>query len=429
MDTKGAFKLIKAGRLIDGRGGKAQERMAVLIEGPAIRAVGPQDWVSAPEGAPVEVFDFSDKTVLPGLVDGHTHLNGFGDGRSGDDLALNPDEILVLQSARNAYTCLRAGVTTLRENGAKNRTTILLKEASRLGICQTPRMVICGRPVSITGGHMGYFGSEADGVLEVRKEVRKLIKEGADYIKISATGGSTRTSFPLLPAYTVEELKVITEEAHRFGKLTATHCVSTQGTVYSLEAGVDMIIHCTFREPDGTYRFRPEVADRIAKQGAWVNPTLHVLRSSIWKLHDKKEQGGLTQAEEQRLDATKRQLDASLANCRKLIEMGVKVMGGSDSSWGDYPAGGFVYELRDLVEAGYTPMQAVVAGTRDSAASIGVADAVGTLEAGKAADLLAVDGDPAVDIELLWNVAAVFHDGEQVELAPAHRRARPRKGP
>ncbi|MDP3062642.1 MAG: amidohydrolase family protein, partial [Chloroflexota bacterium] len=136
---RGRFKLIVAGRLIDGSGGPPQERMAVLVEGDTIRAVGRQGQVRAPEGASVELFDFSDKTVLPGLVDGHTHINGFGDGRYGDDLAKCPDDILLLQSARNARVSLRAGVTTVRENGAKGRTTFSLKEAVRLGICEGPR--------------------------------------------------------------------------------------------------------------------------------------------------------------------------------------------------------------------------------------------------------------------------------------------------
>lgn len=265
---------------------------------------------------------------------------------------------------------------------------------------------------------MGYFGSEADGADEVRKEVRKLIKEGCDYIKITATGGSTRTSFPLLPSYTVEELRVIVSEAHRFGKLTAAHCVSTQGTINCLDAGVDMIIHCVFREADGSFKFRPEVAERIGKQGAWVNPTLHVVRASVFKLEKKREAEGLSPAEQTSLDNSRRQFEATLDSCQRMLGMGLKVMAGSDSSWGDYPMGGFVHELEALVDAGCTPLQAVAAGTRDSAASIGVANVVGTLEPGKAADILAVDGDPSQDIRALWKTAAVFHDGRQVELPP-----------
>ena len=125
-------------------------------------------------------------------------------------------------------------------------------------------MVICGRPIAITGGHMGYFGSEADGEVAVRAEVRKLLKEGADYIKIVASGGSTRTSDPNRASYSVAELSAMTDEARRHGKLTAAHCTSAESIQNCLDAGVDMIIHCIFTEPDGTYRFRPDLVERLA---------------------------------------------------------------------------------------------------------------------------------------------------------------------
>ena len=119
---------------------------------------------------------------------------------------------------------------------------------------------------------MSYFGSEVTGPNEARAMTRQLIKEGADYIKITATGGTTLTSYRLRPSFDVDELRAITEEAHKFGKLTAAHCVSTQGIVNSLDAGVDMIIHCVFKESDGADVFREDLAERIGKQGAYVNP-------------------------------------------------------------------------------------------------------------------------------------------------------------
>ena len=115
---------------------------------------------------------------------------------------------------------------------------------------------------------MGYFGSEVTGPTEVRAVTRQLIKEGADYIKITATGGTTRTSFPLLPSFNVEELRAASDEAHKFGKLTATHCVSAQGIVNSLDADVDMIIHCGFKDADGTDNFQEELAERLGNKGA-----------------------------------------------------------------------------------------------------------------------------------------------------------------
>ena len=256
-ETTYDFKLIKAGRLIDCGGGPPIDRGAVLIQGDKIVAVGTDQKVVAPEGAVVETFEYPGKTLMPGMVDAHTHHNGFGDGRAGDQLATLPDEVLTLQSARNARASLFTGVTSIRDNGAKNSTMFRLRGAVNQGITIAPRMVLCGRPVAIVGGHLGYFGIEATGVDECRAAVRQLIKEGADYIKITATGGSTRTSFPLRPSFDVDELSAITGEARKFGKLTAAHCTSTQGIVNCLDAGVDMIIHCVFKEADGNRQLSP----------------------------------------------------------------------------------------------------------------------------------------------------------------------------
>ena len=410
-ETGNGFKLIRASRLIDGKSGRVVERGAVLVEGTQIRDSGPEKNVKPPEGAPVEEFDYPDHTVMPGLVDAHTHLNGFGDGRVGDDLATLPDEILVLQTARNLSTTLHSGVTSVRDNGAKNQTTLMARQALDMGIIEGPRAVLCIRPIAITGGHLHYFGSVADGVDAARAEVRKLIMEGADYIKITATGGSTRTSFPLRPSFTVEELSAMASEGRKFGKLTATHCASAQGIINCLDAGIDMIIHCDFKEPDGTLRFQEDVAERMGKQGAYINPTLHTHRAQIWMLEEKEQREGLTGEERERLDIKRRELEGKLEHVGRLISMGLKVVAGSDSSWGDYPLGGFVHEIEALVQAGFSPMQAVISATGEAAESIGIGEITGTLEPDKAADVLVVKGDPSRDINDLWNVAAIFQNG------------------
>jgi imidazolonepropionase-like amidohydrolase len=262
---------------------------------------------------------------------------------------------------------------------------------------------------------MGYFGSEVTGPNETRAMTRQLIKEGADYIKVTATGGSTRTSFPLKPSFTVEELVAITDEAHKFGKLTATHCVSSQGIANSLDANVDMIIHCVYKDGDGTDIFRQDIADRIGEQGVYVNPTLHVGRSISWKLEYKKEAEGLTPEEAAQLEAKYRDNEIRLEDSRKMIEMGLKVITGSDSSWGDYQLGNTVYETELLVEAGYSAMKGVQSVTSEAAKALGLDDLVGTLEVGKEADLIIVDGDPSQDINALWNVEEVFLAGEIVD--------------
>ena len=409
------FKLIKATRLIDGMGGAPIENGAILVEGSRISVVGRAAEIAAPEGADVQVFDYPGKTVMPGMVDCHTHHNGFGDGRAGDELTLLPDEVLTLQSARNARASLFSGVTTIRENGPKNFTMFRMRDAISEGIAIGPRMVLCGRPVSIIGGHMGYFGSEVTGANEARAMTRQLIREGADYIKITASGGSTRTSFPLLPSFNVDELKAVTEEAKKFGKLTATHCASTQSIINSLDANVDMIIHCVFAEADGSDNFREDVAERIGQQGAFVNPTVHVGRVRIWLLQNKKDSIGLTVQEQQQLDDLLRTYDVKMEHTRRLIEMGLNVITGSDSSWGDYQLGNTVNETECLVDAGYTAMKGVLSVTSDAAKALDVDDNVGTLEPGKAADIIVIDGNPAEDINDLWKVDEVFFGGEIVQ--------------
>ena len=418
QDSTQVFKLIKAGRLIDGMGGPPIQDGAVLVQDSRIIAAGPVGEVVAPEGATVETYDYPGKTVMPGMIDCHTHHNGFGDGRPGEDVAALPDEVITLQAARNARDSLFSGVTSIRDNGAKNMTMFRLREAVNLGIIQAPRMVLCGRPIAIVGGHMGYFGSEVTGPVEATAAVRQLIKEGADYIKISATGGSTRTSFPLLPAFTLDELKAMTGEAHKFGKLTATHCASTQGTIDSLDAGVDMIIHCVFKDADGKANFREDVAERIGAQGAYVNPTVHTARATVWSLQRRKEAHGLSVREQARLDQSLWELEVRWTHLARLIEMGLKIITGSDSSWSNYKLGNTVYETECLVQAGMSPMKGIVSVTSDAAKSLGIDAVTGSLEPGKEADVIIVDGNPAEDINALWNVAEVFLGGLRVDRGP-----------
>lgn len=423
------YTLITADRVIDAKGGPPLQQGAVLTQNSKIVSVGPAHEIRAPDGAKVTHYDYPGATILPGMVDCHTHNNGFGDGRNGQDLAALEDEILTIQAARNARRSLFSGVTTIRENGPKNMTMFHLRDAINQDLAIGPRMILCGRPVSIIGGHMGYFGGEVTGIDECRAFTRQLIKEGADYIKITATGGSTPSSFPLRPAFNVDELKAVTDEAHKFGMLTATHSTSTKGVINSLDADVDMIIHCTYNEPDGKVNFREDVAERIGEQGAYVNPTLQVGRARIWSLIEKRHQTDLTNQDKIDLDEAKRDLDTRLDHNRRMIEMGLKVITGSDSSWGDYQLGNTVYETALLVHAGYSHMQGVMSVTSQAAEALGVDDIVGTLEPGKQADILVVNGNPAEDVNALWNVADVFFKGEKVERGSEESLAAMRQTP
>jgi imidazolonepropionase-like amidohydrolase len=410
------FTLITAARLLDGTGARPIEQAALLVEGGRIVRLGRQTDVRVTDGASVDRQDYAEGTILPGLVDAHTHLVAPGDGTLGDDIAKEDDDILLLQAAKNARTLLHSGVTTLRENGAKGQVAFSLREGIRRQLAPGPRMVICGRPIAITGGHMGYFGSEADGEAAVRAEVRKLLKEGADYIKIVASGGSTRTSDPNRASYTVAELVAMTDEAHRHGKLTAAHCTSAQAVQNCLDADVDMIIHCIFTEPDGTYRFRPDLVERLVAARAWVNPTLYVMKAGIERLREARErEGQLTPDLVAKLEDSRRALDVRVDAVRRMSEAGVRMTAGSDSPWGWYAPGEFVHEIHMLAQAGLSYSDAIVAGTAGAADSIGVGGLAGRLAPGRLADLMVVRGDPTREITALWDVLDVYQAGRRIE--------------
>ncbi len=414
MAKTDSVKVITGSLLIDGLGGAPVERGAVVVEGSRISWAGPEKDMPRREGQEAQTHNFPEGCVMPGLVDVHTHTNLPGDGTAVEEASDEPDEMLTLRSAWNARKHLETGVTTARDNGGKNLTTMYLKEGIERGFVPGPRMVISGRPITITGGHCWPMGGEADGVDGVRQAARRLIKEGVDFIKIMTTGGGTRSSFPMLPSFNLDELQAITYEAHLFGKLVGAHCSSTQGIINSLDAGADMLIHCTFFEPDGSYKYDPKVGERIAETGVWVNPTLHVGTATLLVLKARQRERELSHEEKELLETTKRRLEQRLDSCRRLVEAGAKMVSGSDSGWSNYPMGRFQREVEEMMDIGLSGMNAILSGTREAAKSIGMEDLVGSLEPGKEADVLVVKGNPAQDIGALSRVEAVFKAGDRV---------------
>jgi len=410
----GRLKIITGNILVDGQGGPPLERASIMLEDSRIHWVGLEKDLPTFEGAQPEIYNFPGSTILPGLVDVHTHTNLPGDGTQVEEGTDEPDEMLVLRSAWNARKHLETGVTTARDNGGKNLTTMYLKQGIERGLIAGPRMVISGRPITITGGHCWPMGGEANGVEGVQQAVRQLVKEGVDFIKMMTTGGGTRSSYSNLPSFSLVELEALTYEAHLFGKLVGAHCSSTQGIINSLDAGADMIIHCTFHEPDGSYKFRPEVAEKLVASGAWVNPTLYVGTSTILALEKKQEDTKLTPEEHALMESTKRRCENRLESCRKLVDMGAKFVSGSDSGWGNYPMGRFQKEVEEMMDIGMNNMKAIISGTKESAESIGMLDLVGTLETGKEGDILIVNGNPLIDMAALSKVEAVFKAGVRV---------------
>ena len=253
-----------------------------------------------------------------------------------------PDEVLTVQAAQNARRHLYSGVTTVRECGAKNRTTFLLRQAVEMGIVPSPRLVLSGRPVAIVGGHLSYFGIQATGPTECRAAVRQLIKEGA---RLHQDHGNRRQHAhqPLVQAvFRRRRVDGDLRRGPQFGKHAAAHCASSQGMVNALDAGIDTIIHGVHKEPDGSDVFRPEIADRIAEQGVLVNATLGggVVRIRMLEADD-----NLSAAMRSELDAFRHTSEVRLDNFARMRDAGVMMAAGSDSAWGYYRMGDFQSEI------------------------------------------------------------------------------------
>jgi imidazolonepropionase-like amidohydrolase len=405
---------VQADLLIDGTGHPPIVGGAVLVENSRVVAVGPQAAVPKPEMA--TAITFPGLTLLPGLIDCHTHLNFRGDGASLEEMMEDSDALLMLIGAQNATRALYAGVTTLCDNGGRGHTVFALKEGIRRGYIQGPRLLISGRPLTIPKGHCWPLGGEVQGEEALRQAVRQLVDEGADWIKVMASGGGTKGTVSHRPAYSANELHAIAGEAHAAGRWVGAHCNSIPALYNLLDAGYDMIIHGNLNTLDGQYRFDPELAARIADSGTWFNPTLHVCRGRIRRLERIRTQRPLTDGEANMLEGQVRYWAQLVDTFQRLLALNVRFVAGSDAGWSYFAFGDFAEEVDAMVEAGMAPGDALLAATRQCAEAIGIGREVGTLEPGKQADMLVVEGNPLEQVRSLLNVRAVFLGGVQVPL-------------
>ena len=412
----GKLTVILPGKLIDGVRDSAQEGMAVAFNESGIQWIGRRGEVE--EGGPdtpQEIFDFPDSALLPGLFDCHTHTNMPGDGRTGEEVDRDDsDDVRLLRSASNVNDALSTGVTSLCDCGSWNNTAFSLKEGLSQGIVSGPRTLVSGPPLTITGGHLWFMGGQTDGIENIRARVRERVWQGADFIKVAASGGSTLTSDPYRASYTLEEMKALVDEAHNRNKPVLAHCRCTESINFALDAGVDAILHCFFTDSDGSYRYDEPTADRLAETGVWLNPTMHLGRVSRAHLQRIKELRPFTPAEQDRWERSNRMGGTAMEQFGRLIRAGVRLVGGSDCGWGSYPFGDFQGEIIAMYDAGLTASQAIMAGTSNPASALGVSSLTGTIEPNKAADLLLVEGDPTLDIKSLRRVQAVFSGGRPV---------------
>ena len=411
--------LIKADKLVDGCDGSARPNQAVLITEDRITSVGPEEVIRKQAQPDAEVVDLGASCLSPGLIDGHTHLSLAGDGRNYVEMFSESDEMMVLTGALNLRRHLSAGVTTIREHGARNVVGFTLKEGLKRGYIPGPRMLVSGRPITCTGGHFNMCNEIADGEGELRRSVRRLVHEGADYIKIMASGGGTEGTIPGRATYTTEELAAVVHESHHFGRLTAAHCRAKASMVRAVQAGIDLMEHAEFLDPDDQLRFDPKVAEMMAESGIWISPTLQAWTRypQIVRLRAKRDAGTLTGQEQEALKNLEARAELRLDVMRRMLDYGLKdrVVPGTDSGVGDLAFGHLDYDLRLLVQAGFTPAEALISATRISAEAIGQGSEIGTIEPGKIADLVAFDGDPTKDIDAVSRVVAVFQSGKQIQ--------------
>ena len=412
----GEWTIVTAERLILGSDSSPIEQGVVVVRGDEIQAVGRQGEVELPDGPSVRTIAAGvGKAVMPGMIDIHTHLVMPGDGTPYQVFMQHSDGILLMQAARNASTHLHSGVTTLADTGARGSVTFTLRDAINLGLMQGPRLILCGRPITRTGGHCWFLGAEADGPHEISQASRQLLKEGADIIKVMATGGGTVGSYPHRPSLRVDELAAAAGEAHANGKKAVAHVSATEGIRRVLDAQFDVIFHSHFYNADGTLTFDDDLARRIADAGVEVNPTLYVNGVYIDLLQRKAEHEGLNAEEHVLLNARIMRYDGQMENVGKLAERGVKLVAGSDAGWGRYPFGDLVTELQEMVRIGMSASEAVVAATSGAADALGIGHLVGSLIPGKKADLLIVEGDPTRDIVALRAVDTIMLGGQIVD--------------
>jgi len=352
--------------------------------------------------AAANIIELPHATLLPGLIDAHTHLT-FDPNFGYQELGVSvPKEALI--GAKNARVTLEAGFTTVRNVGARGFTDIALRDAINEGMVPGPRILASGPALSITGGHCDQnllpyewhatSDGAADGIEGVQHKVREIIKYGADVIKVCATGGVlSKGDDPRASQYTLEEMKAIVADAHRLGRKVAAHAHGAQGIAWAAEAGVDSIEHGSYID---------DAAIKIMKEhGTYLVPTQYL---ADW-MKENAARIGLPAMYAEKMKTT---TAVSRQNVTKAIRAGVKIAFGTDAAV--YPHGLNAHEFGVYVQMGMTPLQAIQSATVNAADLLGW-KLIGSIEPGNFADIVAVAGDPTKDVTLLQNPVFVMKGG------------------
>ena len=412
VEMKDSITVLKDGMLIDGNGEPPVDNSVLIIKGDRIEYVGKIGSVEIPPEA--KIIDITGKTIIPGLIDAHCHPAGI---RKLDPMAwiIESSELKAIRSVMDVWMLADNGFTTIRDCGSP--TSIHLKIAVEEGTIIGPRILTSCKPICQTGGHFDIphslpmswvaergFARRADGVAECRRAAREQLREGADFIKICTTGGvmSERGS-PTSTQFTVEEIRAIVEEAQSAGVKTASHAQGTQGIKNALLGGVDTIEHGIYLDD--------EVIEMMIKQNTYLIPTFAIVEAII--------NGGTEFGiPEVSLNKARKVMEAHINSIRKAWQAGVRIGLGTDyMSDPMSPMGENAIELELYVKAGRSPMEAIVSATKINSEALGIDDKLGSLEAGKLADLIVVKGNPLNDIGILRdkkNIDQVYKGGKEI---------------
>lgn len=409
--------ILKGGRLIDGTGATPIQKAVIVLNGVRIKQIGTEKEVALPKEA--EVIDVSDCTLMPGLTDLHMHISAPNIEDYPTHAAAQSARLRMTPEARLFYTVknvrkmLEAGFTTIKDAGdwtnvGDHMTSMMvaLRDAIEEGIVPGPRLVVAGLTIATNSHRDGLFpmrplGATGDGPWELRKIARRNLQLGADYLKTVASGGVGNVKDPIQRrSITQEELDAIVDEAHAFDKRVACHCHTPESIRMAVAAGVDTIEHSVYTNDD--------VIALLVNQHKILVPTLtHRRQESI----DARKRAGAPDFVINKMLQIK---EACFESFRKLHEAGVKMACGTDAGY-EPPVGQSAVELALYVEGGMTAMEAILTATRNAAEAIGRSDELGTLEAGKLADIIAVKGNPLDDIRILLdkqNIKLVVKNGQ-----------------
>jgi imidazolonepropionase-like amidohydrolase len=343
---------------------------------------------------------------MPGFIEMHSHMHISGDHENYEQLTTENDETLLIRASAAVRTALLSGVTTMRDLGAKNSISLAIRAACQQNLIPGPTMIIAGAPITTTGGHCHMFGIEVNTKDEVIKAVRDQFHAGVDWIKIMATGGNfTPGTNPKRPQYDLDILTAAVSDAHRLGMKIAAHCHATAGVEIAATAGVDNIVHCSWNAESAgeLYDYKPDIADLIANNGIYVDPTLAL--NHLNELRGRKKPAPTLSNPTLRMEIL-----------HDMWERGIKFVTGMDSGMTNAYFGDFAFIPQVMVEKmGISEMDAILTSTKTSAECLGLSDTIGMIKPGMTADIVITDGNPLSDIKMLHNVDTILHLGKIVK--------------